>query len=181
MSNESDIGGLSPEEYGEKYRDHLMEQYKLYVEMADRISARRMKTNTFFLSINTGLVSAIAAFGKGLDLWAMIAICVGATVLCYVWMRVIKSYRQLNTAKYKVIGRLEKFLPTSPYWSLEWAELGEGKDPRKYTPLTALERWVPIVFILIYIYLTVVGGVIVKSHTSVKSMPKTETSVMTTK
>jgi hypothetical protein len=28
-------------EYGEHYQDHLLEQYKLYVQMADKISERR--------------------------------------------------------------------------------------------------------------------------------------------
>jgi len=32
---------IKPEEYGPEYRAHLMEQYKLYVEMADRVSQRR--------------------------------------------------------------------------------------------------------------------------------------------
>jgi hypothetical protein len=32
----------------EKYESAILEQYKLYVEMADRISNRRGLTNTFF-------------------------------------------------------------------------------------------------------------------------------------
>ncbi len=32
----------------EKYHEHILEQYKLYVEMADRISARRNMANVFF-------------------------------------------------------------------------------------------------------------------------------------
>ena len=43
---------MNPEKYGEKYKEHLLEQYKLYVEMADRISGRRQTANSFFLSIN---------------------------------------------------------------------------------------------------------------------------------
>ena len=31
----------------------VLEQYKLYVEMADRVSARRGVTNTFFLTLNS--------------------------------------------------------------------------------------------------------------------------------
>jgi len=30
------------------YKEHLLEQYKIYVEMADRISARRNLANVFF-------------------------------------------------------------------------------------------------------------------------------------
>ena len=29
------------DDYGPKFRDHLLEQYKIYTEMADRISQRR--------------------------------------------------------------------------------------------------------------------------------------------
>ena len=37
----------------------LLEQYKLYVEMTDRISQRRMNANTFFISVNTLLLTII--------------------------------------------------------------------------------------------------------------------------
>ena len=39
----------------------MFEQYKLYVEMADRISQRRMNANTFFISVNT-LLCAVTSF-----------------------------------------------------------------------------------------------------------------------
>ena len=40
------------------------EQYKLYVEMADRVSARRSLANTFFLTLNTALFTPIGVFWK---------------------------------------------------------------------------------------------------------------------
>ena len=39
--------------------EHALEQYKLYVEMADRISARRQTANSFFLSVNTAIVALL--------------------------------------------------------------------------------------------------------------------------
>jgi hypothetical protein len=63
----------------------------------------------------------------------------------------VRSYRQLNTAKFKVVGALEDRLPASPYWHAEWVALGEGKDWRKYLPLTHLEQWVPVLFGLVYV------------------------------
>ena len=42
--------------------DRLLEQYKLYVEMADRISQRRGAANTCFLTFNTAVVGALAGF-----------------------------------------------------------------------------------------------------------------------
>src|SRR4051794_23317808 len=44
------------------YRSAVLEQYKIYVEMADRISARRGLTNTFFLTLNTAIFTLIGVF-----------------------------------------------------------------------------------------------------------------------
>ena len=48
---------MDRDKYGDNYQAHLLEQYKLYVEMADRISQRREQSNRFY----AGLVSAIVA------------------------------------------------------------------------------------------------------------------------
>ena len=48
---------MEPEKYGDNYQAHLMDQYRLYVEMADRTSQRRDQSNRFY----AGLVSAIIA------------------------------------------------------------------------------------------------------------------------
>jgi hypothetical protein len=155
-------GNLSKEElkiYQEDrklYQEHILEQYKIYVEMADRISARRHLANVFFLTLNTSIFVAIGFILEKLDqpiiparAYYVIPL-MAFMVLTYTWWRLIKSYRQLNTGKYKVVGYLEKRLPSSPYWSAEWKELGEGKDPSKYTPLTQVEEVVPFIFGLLY-------------------------------
>ncbi|MEO0973262.1 MAG: hypothetical protein AAFX85_09215, partial [Pseudomonadota bacterium] len=38
-----------------RWRSAMLEQYKLYVEMTDRISQRRGAANTFFLTLNTAV------------------------------------------------------------------------------------------------------------------------------
>jgi len=48
-----------------------LELYKLAVEMADRISARRALANTFFLTINTGLAALLG--GKELRWYVAVA------------------------------------------------------------------------------------------------------------
>lgn len=143
----------------ELYQNHILEQYKLYVEMADRISQRRNLANVFFLSLHTLGLSAIGFMFEKISLvnpkWIISFPLFGIMLLCLIWLWLLRSYRDLNSAKYKVIGHLEKRLPSSPYWSAEWLELGEGKDIKKYLPLTALEVFVPIVFGLIYLMLGV--------------------------
>lgn len=132
----------------------ILEQYKLYVEMADRISARRSLTNTFFLSLNTAIFASIAALWTGkaaTQPWVLVFPLLALLTQCFAWFFVVRAYRQLNSAKYTVIGLLEERLPASPYWRAEWAALGEGKDKTKYWPMTHLEQWIPVLFALTYI------------------------------
>lgn len=54
---------INKNDLGEEATEILFEQYKLYVEMADRISQRRMNINTFFISVNI-LLLIIVSFVK---------------------------------------------------------------------------------------------------------------------
>jgi hypothetical protein len=58
-----DVDTKSYEGAGEKYRAAILEQYKLYVEMADRISGRRGLTNIAFLTLNTAVSTIIGVVG----------------------------------------------------------------------------------------------------------------------
>lgn len=66
------------------------------------------------------------------------------------WYLMVRSYRQLNAAKWAVIGAFESRLPAYAYSRAEWAELGEGEDWRRYMPLTRLEQGVPPLFVAAY-------------------------------
>lgn len=139
----------------ELYKNHILEQYKLYVEMADRISARRNLANVFFLTLNTSILGAIGLNLKtllALEYYALLTllIVIPMSITCVIWWWLIRSYRQLNGAKYKVIGEMEKRLPANSY-AAEWKQLGEGKSLKQYLPLTHLEKFVPIVFVLLYL------------------------------
>jgi hypothetical protein len=135
------------------YQAAILEQYKLYVEMADRISGRRGVANAFFLSLNTAFLAAIVTG------WSTIEVPVGVLILplglllaqSAAWFWTVRSYRQLNAAKYVVVGALEERLPASPYWRAEWSALGEGKDRSRYWPMTHLEQWLPLVFGALYV------------------------------
>jgi hypothetical protein len=132
----------------------VLEQYKLYVEMADRISQRRALANTFFVSLNTGVLTLIAALWDKPPGGHVGWLAVPATVLmaeCFAWYYIVRSYRQLNSAKYEVVGALEERLPASPYWRAEWWALGEGKDPSRYWPISHIEQWLPVLFAATYL------------------------------
>ena len=125
------------------YQEHLLEQYKLCVEMADNVSSRRHTANVFFLSLHTTIITAIGFSIEKIELiepaWFVLFPSIAIIILCVAWWWLIRSYRNLNTAKFKVIGKMEEELPFSPYWKEEWTELGEGKDIKKYLPLTVIE------------------------------------------
>jgi len=139
----------------ERYQSAILEQYTTYVEMADRISSRRGLTNTFFLTLNSAVFTLVGVFWKDqpahISTWALGLALTVALGQCAAWWFIVRSYRQLNSAKYKVVGLLEERLPASPYWSAEWTALGKGEDPRVYLPLTHVEQSVPVLFAAVYV------------------------------
>ncbi|SRR6266508_4477793 len=147
----------SKETYGAEYENHLFEQYKLCVEMADRVSARRMLANSFFVGVHTALITAFTVLLKENTLprnFLGYVPFAAVILLCFVWWRIVYSYRQLNSGKFKVIHALEQELPSAPY-DAEWTALGKGKTPKLYRPLTHVENWVPLCFGLLYLLLVI--------------------------
>lgn len=139
-----------------EYEKHVIEQYKIAVEMADRISARRMLANSFFVAINTAIVAAIAFLAKEgyfppsfLSIIPFFAI----FLLCLLWWRIIISYKKLNASKFRIISEIEERLPLAVF-NAEWLILGEGRDIKRYNPLTHIEQWVPWAFVLMYLGLS---------------------------
>src|SRR4051812_19878761 len=150
-----DVSAGSYEGGGEKYRAAILDQYKLYVEMADRVSARRGLTNTFFLTLNTAIFTLVGVFWKDkpdkISVAALVVLLAVMLGQCAAWWLLVRSYRLLNGAKFKVVGLLEKRLPASPYSSAEWKALGEGQSWKLYLPLSHAEGWVPLLFAAAYI------------------------------
>jgi hypothetical protein len=135
---------------------NYFELYKLAVEMADRISARRGLANSFFLTANTGVVAALA----GQDVrWYLAA---AGVIFSVTWWALLKSYRDLNTAKFEIILAMEDHLPVRVFGD-EWDRL-RGEPVRfslrrdrlrswlaHYRELGRVERVVPWIFALIYL------------------------------
>jgi hypothetical protein len=134
-----------------------LELYKLAVEMADRVSARRALANTFFLTVNTGLAALLG--GNHLR-WYVAA---AGIVFAIAWWWLLQSYRRLSRAKFDVIMSIEPGLPAHLF-SDEWRQLERAKGPRRIWPprelwasiwgyheLGTIERVVPIAFAAIYI------------------------------
>jgi hypothetical protein len=134
-----------------------LELYKLAVEMADRVSARRALANTFFLTVNTGLAALLG--GNHLR-WYVAA---AGIVFAIAWWWLLQSYRRLSRAKFDVIMAIESGLPVQLFCD-EWHQLERAKGPRRAWPLRDLRAWVwgyhelgtiervvPLAFAVIYI------------------------------
>ncbi len=146
---------------GEGVDVRVLDLYKLTVEMADRVSARRGAANSFFLTIQTALASAAALLSgtdRALDadrLGAVVISVVGIVLSCSWWV-LLRSYRDLNRAKFSVILGIERdHLPVQPFGD-EWESLKADPVPwwrGRYAELSTVERVVPIAFLLVYLVL----------------------------
>lgn len=134
---------------GDSTTDHsktILEQYKLYVEMADRISGRRMIANSFFLAVQTAIIAGVFASGRidpGIDTHSRIGLALCGIAIAILWLTILRSYRQLNSAKFRVIHELEKLLPAAPF-DKEWKLLAEQGKASRYLALSRIEQCVPL-------------------------------------
>ncbi|TCJ31491.1 hypothetical protein E0504_48120 [Parafrankia sp. BMG5.11] len=133
----------------------VIELYKTAVEMADRVSARRGVANAFFLSIQTALVSIGAlSFSNLRTPWLIsLVLAFAGVAISIVWRLQLRSYRDLNRAKFAVINEIETRFPVRPF-SDEWKVLSETREDswwRRYADLGTSERTVPLVFALLHI------------------------------
>lgn len=153
---------MTQEEYGEKYKDHLIEQYKLYVEMADNVSQRRAQSNAFYttaLSVLLVIVTFVVDKEAFSDQFStiLLAFALLGLLLCVVWFFNIRSYRQLNSGKFKVVHEIEQLLPF-PCYDREWELLKEGQSRKSYWQLTRVEQYVPILLATPYVLLLIYAG-----------------------
>lgn len=154
-------------EYGSEYKNHLFEQYKLYLEGIEKISDRRILANNIFLTVNTLLVSILTlsfqidSLSKIFELKLLtFSIGIGFSIIFWV---LINSYKQLNTAKFNVLHKVEEHLPLALY-KYEWEILEKGKNKKVYYPFSHIEILIPCVFGIIYIILFIVFIAINLSH-----------------
>ena len=93
------------------------------------------------------LFAALLRFGSGdvpLDL-IQVVIGVGGLSVSLSWAIVIRSYNQLNSAKYQVLLELETHI-NFPYFTKEWNLLTEDENNNQYWRLTKVERILPGIF-----------------------------------
>ncbi|MBU0727455.1 hypothetical protein KKA95_02115 [Patescibacteria group bacterium] len=146
-------------QYGSLYKEHLFEQYKFYLESIEKVSDRRQGANNYFITVNTVLISLIGMALEGSFIqfaeWIKPFIAGLGVVICIVFWFLIRSYKQLNTGKFKVLHEIEEQLPIDLY-RYEWSVLGKGKKIGTYFPFSHIEQFIPWVFGGFYVTLMVI-------------------------
>jgi len=139
-------------------KEELVEIYKLHAELADSVSRQRGTANRFYMLVLSGL--AVLAFlqrKNGVPLeWLMIGFGLLGMLLAAAWYIIIRSFRQLNSGKFKTLHELEKKL-AYPFFKREWDLLKEGTERKTYWRLTIVETFVPIIFCVCFVVLMLIG------------------------
>ena len=144
----------------------FLEQYKLYVKMLESSNKHRMDTNTLFISINAVMVTFSSFFNKG-NPQAPILVAVSGILFSIAWIILLVRHNKVNQARWNVIYEMEHHLPFNPF-EREWKDpdkLGQeensqsGKGKKKfYFPISLTEAWLPVGFMVIYVYIIQTGG-----------------------
>lgn len=139
--------------------DKILDLYKLHAHLADRVSQRREGANRLYAGMLTAFVAftgALIRFGDGSVPTILTVASVVGIFLSISWYIVIRSYRQLNSGKFKALHEMEKELPY-PFFKREWELLKEGKDYRRYAKLTVVETLLPSSFFILFVVTLIVN------------------------
>ncbi|MDD1679377.1 MAG: hypothetical protein LUO93_09390 [Methanomicrobiales archaeon] len=151
----SELFLIDPDSYGPNFHEHLLEMYKVYMEMADHVSQRRDSANNFFVTLNSaiialiGIVASILTSSIILKFCWVVVISVTGIIICVRWRDIIQSHKDLNSGKFVIIHMLEEKLPATLY-KTEWSYLNPPIGRKRYKSLTLAELQVPLVFIGLY-------------------------------
>lgn len=128
--------------------DILIIQWQTCVEMANSVSQRRDTMNNIFVTLNLAIMAAVSMVWDIKSILILVAGC----AICGLWILFIQNYKRLNTAKFEIINKMERDLPYQPF-NIEWEKL---KNNKEYKDSTKLERFLPIMFIILYIVTIIV-------------------------
>ena len=132
-----------------------LEQYKLAVDMADRLAGRRQSANAFFLSVVSALTVVSGVEIVSTQPWTSV-LSVITMIVCFMWWRMLDSYRHIADAKFKVIHEIERGLPFAMFADEE----RHYSSTKRYKPLSRIEQAVPVLLLVVNLVSAVVAAVV---------------------
>lgn len=147
-------GGLfanSKESYGDTYREHFLEQYKVVIQGVDYTSKWKHIVNNYFLTIHTVFLAAIglSAAREQVSMPTVTheLIPIIGIFMSIAWLITARGYNDVLEAKFSILHAMEKDLPVAPY-ETEWELLcASHNTPRR---LAFVDGVVPFLFLTFY-------------------------------
>lgn len=124
--------------------ENELENYKIFMESAEKNSDRRVTQNNIYLTINLAFISFLCT--QNLDLKHNIVVLVVGLLICIIWFLTIINYSKRNKVKFDIINEGEY----GKLYKEEWKRISI------LTPLTTYEKFSSIIFELLYIALFIV-------------------------
>lgn len=155
-----------------KRMDDLVEQYQTYVQTSEAIIDRRQTISSFYIGVDTTIITAISTIIgvlMGSDMLSNKSLSIGiimlvSSLLCVVlnanWYLQLDSYGKLNSAKMKVISALEKHMPANIF-DTEWRVMSSKIGGKKYRTFTNIEKMVPMILSIFFIITACVAIVLI--------------------
>ena len=162
-----DFTSLGDDSTGE-IAQRLFEQYTLYKQETENKENARDSANNTYLTANAAL---LALLGVSLEKDSIVSLEAGVIMLvigiiglrfCKVWNNTLSYYKQINTAKQRLINYLEKQLPAQlnsvEYYDVMQSPLNKGryrvyKDVQEGLPNIFKGTWTILLFFAIIILL----------------------------
>ena len=137
----------------------LFEQYKLLVDSAHKGEEKRGNSSNIFLGVNSLIASFLihpATVTHNLetkDLSISVLFTFIGIFISWEWLRVIRSYKNLNFINYVMINALEALLPSSTFSLRAKIEMGIASEKSSNVGNAVLvkENLLPLAFILLYL------------------------------
>lgn len=130
-------------------KEIILEQYKIAIDGANKISERRWAMNNLLITLNWWILTFLWVFK---DDYKMILIgCIFWFFVSVIWALKIKSYKEINKAKFEVINLIERNLPIKLYEE-EWRIFKKANN----WSITEHEVWIPVILVIIYICTSII-------------------------
>lgn len=128
------------------HEDKTLEIYKVFVDSSLRLTERRQSMNRFNLTIVSGLAAAAWVIISTDNINPKLGFLIGILAIWIIsligtsWKCTIRYYRELSSAKFKVIHKMENEFPAKPFTE-EWSIV--KSDNKNKQCLTNWEEFLP--------------------------------------
>lgn len=131
----------------------IFEQYRLYVDSIEKLADRRQRTHHLYIILNSALMGGVGyLYGKDTGCGAgRVALLLLVTILgiglCVIFNSLLEKFGQLSGTRLKLVGEIEK----KPLFE----KLYSRECDRSCSSFSAIEGWVPKLFLAVWILLLI--------------------------